>query len=340
MPLNHPHPDASTHAWRWARHLAGLLIACAVAVPALGAEAGARVLTLGMLYPTEPGPRDHAGQIRADLARLGWTEGRNLRIVVVDGQSRAGGLTQAAAELVAQKVDVILGVTSPAAHAAKLAKGDVPVVVWAAHAAVETGLVSNLRRPGGKLTGTESQAPELDAKRIELLKQIVPGLRTLAVLHDAHDEGTVPHLAAIRAAGPRLGVGDLPVAIRGPDDLGPAFDALARRKPDGLLTLTSWMTGGIWPLIQPQALARRLPTLCEFRFMAELGCLLAYGPSFDEINERCAAQIDKIARGTPPGELPIEQPTRFELTINLKTAKVLGIRVPQEMLLRAHAVIE
>jgi putative ABC transport system substrate-binding protein len=317
------------------------VLSAALLTPARAADAGGKVLRLGILYPSPPGPGSRAGDIRDDLARLGWTEGRNLAILRAYGdRAEPARLAQAAAELMAQRVDVVLGVTSPAAFAAKAASRDVPVVVWGAHAAVETGLVDNLRRPGGTVTGTESLAPELDAKRIELLKQVLPGLRVLAVLHDANDEGTPQHLSHIRRTGAQLGVSDEPLPIRSAGDIGPAFATLGKRRFDGLLTLTSWLTGGLWPQIQPHADARRLATLCEFRFMAQQGCLLSYGPTFSEFNARCAAQIDKIARGTPPGELPIEQPTRFELAINLKTAKALGLSVPRELLLRADEVIE
>lgn len=281
-----------------------------------------------------------SGRITQELAKLGYLEGKNLVLEVRHAGGDPDRLAEAAAELVRLKVDVIYAVTSPAAFAAKNATRSIPIVVWAAHGAVETGLVPSLRRPGGNITGTESLAPELDGKRIQLLKQIVPGLARLAVLYDSTDQGSAQHLKLIHAAGKELGVEFSSLEVRRPEDFDPVFASAAGKPLGGVLTLTSNMTIGNWPRIRDFALARHLPTLCEFRLMAQNGCLLSYGPTFDEITQRCAIQIDKILRGTPPGELPIEQPTRFELVVNLKTAKALGLVVPQELLLRADAVIE
>jgi putative ABC transport system substrate-binding protein len=175
---------------------------------------------------------------------------------------------------------------------------------------------------------------------MQLLKQVVPRLQRLAVVYESTDQGSPEHLAQIATAGKALGIGHAPLPVVKPADIAPAFAAYKGPPLSGVLTLTSWMTGTEWPQIRDQAAARRLPTLCEFKFMAESGCLLSYGPTFDEINDRCAAQIAKILRGAAPGDLPMEQPTRFELVINLKTAKALGITVPQELLLRADEVIE
>jgi putative tryptophan/tyrosine transport system substrate-binding protein len=298
-----------------------------------------RIAHIGFLSQS-PETNSNVAGLRRSLAAHGYEEGRNLVFSYRHGNNDKAHFGKAAAELVALKVDVIFAVTSPAAFAAKQVTSTIPIVVWAAHGAVQTGLVSNLRRPGGNVTGTESQAPELDAKRMQLLKQIVPGLQRLGVLYESTDQGSPEHLAQITTAGKSLGIGHAPLPVVTPADIAPVFASYKGPPLGGLLTLTSWMTGAEWPLIRDQAAARRLPTMCEFRFMAQTGCLLSYGPTFDEINERCAAQIDKILRGTPPGELPIEQPTRFELVINLKTAKVLGITVPQELLLRADEVIE
>jgi putative ABC transport system substrate-binding protein len=306
---------------------------------ATAADPAGRVAHIGYLSQSPVTTRSAAG-IRRSLAALGYEEGRNLVFDVRHGNDDKAQLGKAAAELVALKVDVIVAFTNPAAFAAKQVTSTVPIVVWGAHGAVQTGLVSNLRRPGGNVTGTESQAPELDAKRMQLLKQIVPGLQRLGVLYESTDQGSPEHLAQIAVAGKALGISHAPLPVVTPADIAPAFATYTGSPLGGVLTLTSWMTGRDWPQIRDQAAARRLPTLCEFRFMAQSGCLLSYGPTFDEINDRCAAQIAKILRGTPPGELPVEQPTRFELVINLKTAKALGLTVPQELLLRADEVIE
>jgi ABC-type uncharacterized transport system substrate-binding protein len=200
--------------------------------------------------------------------------------------------------------------------------------------------VTSLGRPGGNLTGTESLAPELDAKRIELLKQIVPGLVRVAVLYDAGDQGSAVHLKSTEAAGQTLGVAISMLEVRRAEDFEPVLSGSAGKPLGGFLTFTSSLTFANWQHIMGFALANRLPTVCEFKELARKGCLLSYGPTFMEFDQRTAAQIDKILKGTRPGELPVEQMTRFELVINLKTAKALGITIPQAVLQRADEVIE
>jgi putative tryptophan/tyrosine transport system substrate-binding protein len=302
---------------------------------ASAADPSERVVRIGFLSQNPP-----TGDLRAELAKLGYVEGKNVVFEVRQTGGDATRLPEAANELVKLKVDLIYAVTSTAAFAAKAATQTIPIVVFGAHAAVETGLVPSLRRPGGNLTGTESMAPELDAKRIQLLRQIVPGLTRLAVLYQPEDRGSPQHLKAIQDTANGMGLGTSTLPVSRPQDFEAVFAAAAGKPLGAMLTLTNTMMFFNWPRIRDFAQAERLPTLCEFRQMAEGGCLLSYGPSTNEITQRCAAQIDKILRGTPPGELPMEQPTRFELVINLKTAKALGLTVPQELLLRADAVIE
>jgi putative ABC transport system substrate-binding protein len=203
-----------------------------------------------------------------ELRRLGYVEGKNLVIEYRSANGDPDRMPEAAAELVKLNVDVILAVANAGAFAAKSATRTIPIVVWVIHGALATGLVSSLSRPGGNLTGTESLAPEIDAKRVELLKQIVPGLSRLAVVFDASDQGSPVHLKSTQAAGRALGV--------------------------AISTLE-----------------------------------VSYGPNMIEYSQRTAAQIDKILKGASPSELPVEQLTRFDLVINSKPAKVLGITIPQ-----------
>jgi putative ABC transport system substrate-binding protein len=309
---------------------------------ATSAESPERVFRVGYLAVNAPllSPPTGAGRISVELARLGYVEGKNLVIEVRHGAGDPNRLPEAAADLVRLKVDVIFANTLPAAFAAKAATETIPIVAWGMHGAVQSGIVTNLRRPGGNVTGTESLAPEVDAKRMQLLKQIVPDLRRLAVLYDTVDQGSAPHLAAIHDAEAALGLSTSRIPVARPQDFDLAFAAAAGRPLGALMTITTTMTYRHWPRIRDFAQAQGLPTLCEFRDMGERGCLLVYGPTFDEMTVRTAAQIDKILRGAAPGDLPIEQPTRFELVINLKTARELGLTVPQELLLRADAVIE
>ena len=308
---------------------------------ALRAQPVARTVRIGFLglYPPQVPRLGGAGSIDR-LARFGYIEGRNLVLDVEHTGGDASRLDVAAAALVRRKPDVILTLTVASALAAKRATSTIPIVANGTHGAVETGLVSNLRRPGGNVTGTETLAPELDAKRLQLFRQVVPGLKRLAVVTDDVDPGVPHHLRYIRAAGARLGV-----AVASTLEVGaPAgFDVVLAGAPtalDGVLMVTTFKTWIARQRIVDFATTRRLPSFCEFRALAAVGCLMSYGPTFDEINERTAAQIAKILDGTPPGELPFEQPTRFDLVINLKTARALGITVPQELLLRADAVIE
>jgi putative ABC transport system substrate-binding protein len=316
-----------------------VLLALWPSAETLAADPPERVVRIGYLGVNPPLGSGSA-RILPALAALGYVEGRNLVFDIRHAGGDPARLPEAAAELVKLKVDLIYAVTSPAAFAAKAATQTIPIVAWAAHAAVETGLVHSLRQPGGNLTGTESMAPELDAKRIQLLKQIVPGLTRLAVVYEPADQGSPQHLKNIQAAEKALGLTTSTLPVARPQDFDAAFAAAAGKPLGAVLTLTSNMMFFSWARIRDFAQAQRLPTLCEFRQMTEAGCLLSYGATFDEITQRCAAQIDKILRGTPPGDLPMEQPTRFELVINLKTAKALGLAVPQDLLLRADALIE
>lgn len=344
MLLRSSHGWKTTTPWRWPS--AGVLLVwlalwlCPV-VAAVAADAPARIFRVGYLSIYPPlSPPVGATRIRIELARLGYVEGKNITFEVRHAGGDPARLSEAAAELVRLKVDVLFAVTLPAAFAARAATQTIPIVTWAAHGAVQSGLVPSLRHPGGNITGTESLAPELDGKRLQMLKQIVPDLSQLAVVYDPGDPGSPGHLTAIRSAQGQLGLTttDLPVAR--PQEFDTVFATAAGKPLAAVLTLTNNMIYNNWSRIRDFAQARQLPTVCEFRQMAEAGCLLSYGPTFDEFTQRAAAQIDKILRGAAPGDLPMEQPTRFELVINLKTARALGLTVPQELLLRADAVIE
>lgn len=327
----------------WTRLLLGILTLFASVLFSRGsvaAEPPERVRTVGMLTINPPLPNITYNRLGQELAKLGFVEGKNLVIEVRHGGGNAERLPELAAELVRLKVDVIYAITSPAVQAARSATATIPIVGYAMHGSVESGLVSNLRRPGGNVTGTDSMSLDTDAKRLELFRQIVPGLNRLAVLYDTVDQGSPHHLKNLETAGKGLGLTMSSLTIGRPEDFAPLFAANAGKPLGGIYPLASNTVFRFWPRVSEFALANRLPTLCEFRQMAVSGCLLAYGPSLDYLAERNAAQIDKILRGTPPGELPVERPSRFELVINLKTAKSLGLTVPQELLLRADEVIQ
>jgi putative ABC transport system substrate-binding protein len=276
----------------------------------------------------------------AELGQLGWIDGKTMTVECRHVGGQAERLPEAAAQIVRLDPDVILAVTNSAAFAAKKATSRIPIVVFGAHAAVEVGLVASLARPGGNITGVESLAPQLDAKRLELLKEIVPRLSTIAVLYNALDQGSLAHLESVAEAGRKLGVVPSSLEVRKPADFEAVLQVASEHLPEGLLTFTSPLTFSQWNRVAAFALARRLPTICEFKEMVSAGCLVSYGPSFAEFGRINARQIDRILRGAKVAELPFEQPTRYELAINLAIARALGITIPKEVLVRADQVIE
>ena len=209
-----------------------------------------------------------------------------------------------------------------------------------AHGAVATGLVSSLARPGGNVTGIESLAPELDMKRMELLRQIVPALSSVAALYNVDDRGSLVHLKHTQEAGRALGVRVVPLGVRTAADYDTVFTPIAGDPAGALLMFNDYLTLANWKRVADFALASRTPTVCAFRFQAHDGCLVSYGPIPDEITKRVAHQVDRILKGAKPADIPFEQVTRFELVVNLKTARALGISIPSSVLLRADAVIE
>jgi putative ABC transport system substrate-binding protein len=245
-----------------------------------------------------------------------------------------------AAELVRQKMDVIVAIANETAFAAKAATATVPIVVWGAHGAVETGLVSSLAHPGANITGIETLAPELDAKRMALLKEIVPDLNEVAVLFNASDQASSLHLASTRGAPQTLKVSVSPMEVRRAEDLTAALPAIERKKTSGLLIFTDPLIRAQWSRVAEFAQQHGIPTVCEFKAFAEAGCLVAYGPIIGESYDRVAYQVDRILKGTKPADLPVEQSTKFELVINLKTAKALGLTIPPSVLARADDLIQ
>ena len=239
------------------------------------------------------------------------------------------------------KVDIIVAITNLPAFAARGATATIPIVVWAAHDAIGTGLVDDLAHPVGNVAGTESLAAELDAKRIELLKQIVPALKFLAVLYNPDDQGSRPYLKWAQSTGERLGFSILQLEMRKAADYDNAFTVANTRPLGGLLMLTdSVVAFQNWNRAANFALKAQLPTVCEFSQFVDAGCLVSYGPTFDEFSDRAALQVDRILKGARPSSLPVEQPTRFELVVNLRTAKSIGVVIPQSVVLQATRLIE
>jgi putative ABC transport system substrate-binding protein len=274
------------------------------------------------------------------LRELGYVEGRNLVIEYRSADGRSERFPSLAAELVGLKVDLIVTRGTPASLAAKRATRTIPVVMANAGEPVETGLVISLARPGGNVTGLSSLTVHLEAKRLGLLRELVPGITRIAALYNMSSPANPPQWKEIETAARSLGVQPQLLDVRKPEDFGPAFDAATRQRADGLIVGQEGLLQANRKLIVQLAAEHRLPAIYRSKEFIEVGGLMAYGPSYPDLYRRAATYVDKILKGAKPGDLPVEQPTKFELIINLKTAKTLAITIPQSLLLRADEVIQ
>jgi putative ABC transport system substrate-binding protein len=317
----------------------GVLLAAPLAAEAQQAAKIARLGILGAGSAT--GLRLEA--FIQGLRDLGYVEGRNLVIEYRNHEGKAERLPSLAAELVALRVDVILAVSTLPALAAKKVTRTLPIVFAAAADPVTSGLVTSLARPGGNVTGMSAVAPELVGKCLELLKQAVPGVSRGAVLWQpgALDESTDKDmLKEAELASGRLGVRLQAVKARGPEDFDRAFSDMTRARAGALIVLTSVMFTNERRRLVDLAAKNRLPTVYPQRDFVDVGGLMSYGPNGPDLFRRAATLVDKILKGAKAGDLPVEQPTKFELTINLKTAKTLGLTIPPSLLARADEIIQ
>jgi putative ABC transport system substrate-binding protein len=270
------------------------------------------------------------------LHELGWIEGRNVAIEYRWAEGLSERDAKNAAEFVRLKVDVIVTVGGTIA---KQATSDIPIVFALAGDPIGQDLVASLARPGGNITGMSIQATDLVGKRLELLREVMPSLRKLAVLAFVGNTGNELELNEVQAAAKTLGLEVVMLEIRRADDLAPAFETL-RGRAEALYVPANPLANTNRVLINDLALGARMPTVHGFRQYVETGGLISYGPSTTELFRRAAEYVDKILRGAKPGDLPVEQPTKFDLIINLKTAKILGLELSPALLARADEVIE
>jgi putative ABC transport system substrate-binding protein len=273
------------------------------------------------------------------LRELGWMEGRTITIEYRWAEGREKRFAEIAAEFVRLKVDVIVTSGTPAVMASKKATSVIPIVFATAGDPVGSGLVASLARPGGNVTGLATLANELAGKRLELLREVVPDLRRLAIMGNVGNPFTVLELGEVQAAARTLGLEVATLEIRRAQDLAPAFEALKSRA-DALYVCTDALANTNRIRINIAALGERLPTMHGSRDYVEAGGLMSYGPNFPDMFRRTADYVDKILRGTKPGDLPVEQPTKFDLVVNLTTAKALRLDVPPTLLARADEVLE
>ena len=322
------------------REFISLLGSAAVAWPlAARAQQPGKLPTIGFLGTTTPSAWSQ--WVAAFVQRLrdfGWIEGRTIAVEYRWAEGRDERFVEIAAELVQLKVDVIV-TSGTALLAAKQATSVIPIVFAVANDPVGSGFVASLSRPGGNITGLSLQSTDLAGKRLELFREVVPDLRRLAIMAHVGNPGAVLELAEVQAAARALGLEVATLEIRRAEDIAPAFEALNGRV-DALYIETDALIFTHRIRINTLALAARLPTMHSVRAYVEAGGLMSYGPNYTDLFRRAGELVDKILRGAKPADIPVEQPTKFDLAINLTTAKALGLEVPPTLLARADEVIE
>jgi putative ABC transport system substrate-binding protein len=288
-------------------------------------------------------PADGAlpASLRTALRELGYVEGKTVAYTGRWAEAKLERLPVLAAELVALKVDTIVTLGGPATAAAKKATATIPIVMTGSGGdAVATGMIASLARPGGNITGMSDDAGTLSAKRMEILKEAVPKARRIAILWNTDDRAMTLRYQAIENAARVLNVTVQPLGVREPDDFGTAFNAMTRERPDALFLVADALTTLNRKLVIEYAELHRIPAMYEFSNYVQSGGLMSYGPSGDDSNRIVARLLDRIFKGAKPADLPAEQPTRYYLTINLKTAKTLGLALPPSLAVRADEVIQ
>jgi putative ABC transport system substrate-binding protein len=303
-----------------------------VAAPAQG-----KLARIGALVLTSADAQVLSRALTDGLREQGYNEGQNFSLKVSSADGNAGRLPELAMELVRLPVDVIVATFTPCALAAKHATTTIPIVMAAVADPVGSGLVQSLAHPGGNITGFSNMAAETAGKSVELFRDLLPSLRRVAVLANPVDTFTRPFLEQVQLAGRTAAIEIAPVAMaRAPDEVEAAFTMMARERAEAVVVQGIFFSRTVADL----AIAYRLPSASVLRQFAQAGGLMSYGADAPEIFRRSAVLVHRILQGTKPADLPVEQPTKFELVINLKTAKALGLEVPPTLLARADEVIE
>ena len=305
------------------------------------AQSSTKVPRIGVLYTGTPSTASQSSEaFRQGLREQGYVEGQNIVVEQRFGDGKPERLTELAAELVRLKVDMIVTSTDEAIVAVKRQTQTIPIVMIASTDPVGTGFVSSLARPGGNLTGFTSINPELSAKKLELLREAVPGLSRVAIMWNPDIRGALLDYKATEEAARSLRLQLQSVEVSRADDIDRAFSALTTGRAEALIVVPSTLTLDNRGQIASLAQKNRLPSIYGGRAFAEAGGLMTYGSNLAERWRRAATYVDKILKGAKPGDLPVEQPTKFELVINMKTAKALGLTLPPSLLRRADEVIQ
>jgi putative ABC transport system substrate-binding protein len=316
------------------RDFIAVLGVVAAAIPLAARAQQPRLVTIGILNFENPEP--FRTRLREALREIGYAEGENLRVESRSADGSRDRLAGLAAELVGLKVDVLVAYPTPAVIAAKQATREIPIVLLAAGDPVGTGLVASLARPGGNVTGTSSTTAESGSKTLEIVREIMPSARRVAVLANATDPFTKSFVEQVQLGGKALRLDIEIVMINAAEEIDPAFATMKKNAVDAVVMQPSLPRSHVAEM----ALKYRVPVIAPTVTFAALGGLAGYSSSPKEMARRTAAIIDKVLKGSKPADLPVEQPTIFELAINLKTAKALGIEVPPTLLARADEVIE
>jgi putative ABC transport system substrate-binding protein len=323
------------------KFLATLLGGAAAAWPlSARAQQARKTHTIGLLSPATSVFTPNSAVLVNTLRELGWIEGQNIAIERRYAENRLERLPELAAELVHLNVEVIVAIGTLGPLAAKRATSTIPIVMTAAGDPLASGLVASLARPGGNVTGSSLMVPDIAGKRLELLKELLPRLTRVAVLWNAANPYPALVFKEAQAAGRTLAIEVQSLDVRGPDDFDGAFEKARRHRPDALLDVEDPLTNSLHKRIIGFAAAEQLPSLHGVGEEVEAGGLISYGASIPDLFRRAAGYVDKILKGAKPPDLPVEQPTKFELVINAKTAKALGLEVPPMLLARADKVIE
>jgi putative ABC transport system substrate-binding protein len=300
-----------------------------------------KVWRVGILEPSASNARAHLVEaLRQRLRELGYQEGRNLSIDFRFAGGKLETLPLLAAELVRLNIDVIVASTTPAIQAAQKATNTIPIVMSTVGDPIEAGFVVSFAHPGKNITGRTTQAPELMAKRVQLLKEAVPKLTSIAVLLDTRNTHEVLGLREAAAAGKILGVKLRSFEVRGLEQIETAFAAAARDKVDGVMVFENAINNSFQKRIVDLSSKYRLAGIYPFRDFTEDGGLMSFGADIIDNYHQAAVYVDKILKGAKPADLPVEQPTKFEMVVNMKAAKAMGFTIPQSILLRADRVIE
>jgi putative tryptophan/tyrosine transport system substrate-binding protein len=317
--------------------VAGGLLAAPLAAQAQQAE---KVYRVGILSAGHQSLRETDAVFPQALRELGWIEGKNVVFETRYADDRLDRLPELAAELIRLKVDLIVTYGTLAPLAAKRATATIPIVMSSAGDPLGSGLVASLARPGGNVTGLSMMVPEMGGKRLQMLKQVLPGVSRVAILWNAANPYPALVFRQTEGAARGLGIQLQSLEVRSPGDFHRALEAAARQRAGALLTVEDPLIVGQRTQILDFTAKNRLPAMHGLREFVEVGGLMSYGVSLADLRRRSAGYVDRILKGAKPGDLPIEQPTKFELVINLKTAKALGLTIPPSLLQRADQVIE